>query len=263
MASGEPIYSFRNPFPDVLEVSRDQTVRLEGRRAGVLVAPTAASFRLLNPNGTIQHSEPAATINPDGSVQVLIPGSKLDPAGSPPAGLGELYLEEWIVAMPGETSPRKIRRQAAIALFVLHPPTAQVDVTSGAYPDLVDQLGSQGDDLQPYLDKAWGWALRRMFRDGSWPDLLVSAEDLVEILEHRTAFLVFKFLFSKTSGDGSRFERLMDHHRDHAETEWAKLSGRWDRDQDGLADSLERESAGGVIHQNAAPRARRRRSSRW
>ena len=263
MASGEPIYSFRNGFPDVLEVKRDQTVRLEGRRAGAMVAPSAASFRLLNPAGLVQHSEPAATINPDGSIQVVIPASSLDQAGTPPAELGELYLEEWTVSMPGETSPRKIRRQAAVALFVLHPPTAEIDVTAGAYPDLVDQLGSQGDDLQPYIDKAWGWTLRRMFKDGSWPDLLVSAEDLAETLEHRTSFLVFKFLFSKTSGDGSRFQTLMDHHGAEAEIEWTKLSGRWDRNHDGRADSLERESAGGVIHQNAAPRARRRRSAKW
>tara|TARA_R110002020_G_scaffold63970_7_gene170239 strand:- start:4727 stop:5515 length:789 start_codon:yes stop_codon:yes gene_type:complete len=262
VASGEPIYSFRIAFPDVLQIKRAQTVRLEASRAGAIVAPGSASFRLLAPDGTVRHSEPAPTIAADGAVEVLIPASALDPDTSS-AELGELYQEEWSVVMPGEADARLVRRQAALARFVLHPPTAEADVIVGEYPDLVDQLGSSGDTLQPYLDKAWGWALRRMFRSGAWPDLLVSVEDLSDLLEHRTLFGVFKFLFSRTSGDGSRFETLMAYHRDEAEREWSRLSGRWDHDHDGRADDLERSPASTAIHQNAAPRARLRRSRRW
>jgi hypothetical protein len=265
MPSNEPIYSFRTQFPDVLQVERAGLVKMDARRAGVVVPPSmGANYRLEFPDGRVVYEATGLLPDGDGAVAVSIPSSALSLTGDPPIELGELYQSVWtFIALPGVAGEVEVRRGAAVARFQLHPPVAQIDMLAGEYPDLVDQLGSQGDDLQPYLDKAWGWCLRRLFRIGRWPDLLVTVEDLTDTLEHRTLFGVFKYLFSRTSGDGSRWKELMDYHRDQAEREWTALSGRWDDNHDGRADHLERQPAGGVLHRNAAPRTRLRRSSKW
>ncbi len=263
-ASGEILYTFRTKFPDILQINRDNTVKMEMRRDGVIVPPEdVEKFELLAPDERVVFSNTGGGLV-DGVPTVVIPASVLDPdASTDPIDLAELYQERWTIRPPGETTFRIVRREAAVARFVLAPPTAQTDLTEGEYPDLVDQLGSQGTTLQPYLDKAWGTIIRRMFRSGRWPDLLVSQEDLIEVLEARTYYLVFKYLFQKTGGNGNRWETLMAQHLADYEREWTALSGRWDQDHDGRADSLERRPASTVIHQNAAPRRRLRNTRRW
>jgi len=257
--AAEVLYSLRAPYPPTLIRGRDNRLRAELVHEGAIVTPSPiGTFQLLGSGGTVLHSAaPAAAV--DGALEITVPAASL-PATQ---ALGELYQLRWRGNMPDNPTLERLWKQPAVlSQFRLAPPIADADLVQGNYPDLVDQLGSFNTSLQDYIDQAWGWVLRKLLKVGRWPDLLFSTEDLVEVARERAWFLVFRFLFRRTSGESTRFERLMDDHGKQAEIEWNSLSARWG-DDDGLPTDLDREAASGVVHPNAAPRRRLRRSSRW
>ncbi len=256
--AGEILYSARTPFPDSIVTGRDNRLLLEISVDGANVAPIApGTFELVDSGRTVVFTAPAIAA-PGNGIQVVIPQ-----ATTTNLELGQLYQGRWNPTMPGEAQPRKFRREAVVALFKLVPPVAEQDLVTGNYPDLRDQLGSFGTNLQPYLDEAWGWFLRKLFKVGRWPDLMISTQDAFDPVRERAWYLVFRFLFRRTRGPDNRFEKLMEDHRDSALNEWNSLTARWDEDHDGVADSLDRDAAQGAIHRNSAPRRRLSLFRRW
>ncbi len=256
MSSGEILYSARTPFPDSIVTGRENRLRLEIARDGVNVAPTTpGTFDLVDSGRTVVFTVPAIA-GPSNSIEAVIPKIDVDKFE-----LGELYQGRWTPVMPGETDARKFRREAVVTLFRLVPPVAEQDLVTGNYPDLRDQLGDFGNNLQPFLDEAWGWFLRKLFKVGRWPDLMISTQDAFDPVREQAWYRVFRFLFRRTRGTDNRFEKLMEDHRDASLNEWNSMTARWDEDHDGVADSLDREAAQGAIHRNSAPR--RRLSRRW
>lgn len=261
--SGQRVISARVPYADTVVRGRLSTLSITLERDGVPVIPDEAEkVQFLDSGGAVL----AELANPpvDGEGRVTWP---LAGATSATWNVGELFQVRWFLKVDGEDDARVFRRPAVVALFVLAPPISDFDLTSGNYPDLVDQLaafaetGENGEStLQPYIDEAWNWTLRKLFKVNRWPDLLFSVEDLVEVVREKAWARVFRFLFSRT-GEAARFERLWLEHKANAEDEWKTLSARWDDDADGLPDSEDRDSAAGAIHPNAAPRRRLRR--RW
>lgn len=266
-ASGDRLVSLRTSYPDTIVAGEPTVLRCELVRDGVILTPTDnGTFELLDSAGVVFSGAPVIDIS-TGILSV-----SLSSTVTAALELGELYQARWSPRLPGigVGDYETFRREAVVAPFRLVPPIADLDLTRGNYPDLVDQLGgfqfagAAGEStLQPYIDEAFGWVLRRLFKVGRWPDLLVSTHDVLEVTRERAWFLIFRFLFRSNGGDGSRFERLMEDHGKAAEREWGVLSGRWDKDRDGLADSEDRDPAGAVVHRNAAPRRRLSRSSRW
>lgn len=248
MSTSETTYSFRTRVPTILERGRDQVSQLEAYLSGSLVAPSSGTYSLISPSGTAVVDAQAVTIT--GSVATYtLSGTTEIPTT---LALGALYQERWSLVMP-DGSTRTERRSAAIALFELHPPIADVDFTSD-YPGLLDDLGDYATSLQSWIDSAWGTAVRYLTKHQDFPYMLVEPSDVFEWVYHEVLYRVFRTLFKGTQGGDERWRVLMDEHKDRAAAERSSLRILPDRDQDGLADSHARKSAGvRTIQPNALP----------
>lgn len=264
-ATGDPVIGARTSYPDSLIPGEIGRMRLLLVRDGLPVTvDSAGTFDLIDSAGTVQATG-AASVDADGALSFDVPA-----ATTADLAIGQLYQARWSPAILTPGDVRGFRREVVVAPFRLSPPIADQDLTVGNYPDLVTLLGgfsatgANGEStLQPYIDQAWAWFLRRLFKVGRWPDLMVSTHDAVEATRERAWYLIFRFLFRSSGGDGTRFEVLMRDHEKAAEREWSNLSARWDFNRDGLADSEDREPGPAALHINGAPRRRLSRRWRW
>ena len=258
MPDGEIRYTFRIRHPDVLQRGRDQTVTLEAYRDGLLVAPTVAgsTFALIAPNGDNQVGPKAITVVNEIATAAILATEIPDTAE-----LSELYQERWILAMPDGTT-RTIRREAAIARFLFHPPVADIDLVEGEYPDLIDLLGEHDQTVQPFIDGATSKVLRMLWADGQWPDLMLSSDAFFEPIRELALFRIFKWLFRQVPGN-NRWERLMDHHHSEFNRAWQGFTSKIDYDHDGLPDERGRQARATLIHRNVGAFRHIRRTPRW
>jgi hypothetical protein len=267
-ATGDRVIAARLSYPDTLVPNERAELRLGLVRDGVPVIPSPGfggpgGWELLDPAGQVLKS---GDLLIDGDGRLAFDLSAFDTYD---LEVGQLYQIRWYPAFElGDV--RTFRTEAVVAPIRLVPPVADADLTVGNYPDLVELVGgfaatgANGENtLQPYIDEAWAWFLRRLFKVGRWPDLLVSTHDAVDVVRDRAWYLVFRFLFRSQGGDATRFEVLMRDHEKAAEREWSSLSARWDFNRDGLADGEDREPGPAALHINGAPRRRLSRSSRW
>lgn len=238
-------YSPRIVAPDVLQRETAQTVEMQVYLAGELIAPSAGTFQLLKPDGSVAIEAAAVTVANDVAQYAI-------GAGALPAtfDLSDGYVEIWSLTVGGESLV--VRREAALSKYPLHCPIADVDFVSGEYPDIVDSLGEYAGSLQGFIDEAFAQIVERLWNTGQWPDLILSASALRQPLRELVMHLVMKFLFRKTSGD-SRFERLMDLHWERFNGAYDRMTFKLDSDQDGTADSANRDSASKVVHRNVPP----------
>jgi hypothetical protein len=266
-AAGDQIIAARTGYPDTVVPNEISRIRFALVRDGSPVLPPGGAGGF----GTWNLFDEGGVSILDGPLVVFGDEVGFDLSASTTADLsvGQLYqIRVFPLFGPGD-SPT-FRREAVVAPVRLVPPIADADLTVGSYPDLVTLLGdfaatgAGGEStLQPYIDEAWAWFLRRLFKVGRWPDLLVSTHDAVDVVRERAWFYVFRFLFRAQGGDASRFETLMRDHEKAADREWRALSARWDFNRDGFADSEDRDPGPTAVHVNGAPRRRLSRSSRW
>lgn len=259
MSDAQTLYSFRIPFQNVLQREVAQVVKLEARRNGELVAPTAAgsTFSLFDAGGTAIIDAQAITVGSDLIATYSITALELPST----LAYSELYQERWSLIMPDGTT-RTPRRESAVAPFLLYPALAEIDITEGEYPDLVNELGDDFDTLQPFLDTAWRRLLEWLFEQGQWPAMMLSTSAFRRPHREWTLFLIFKHLFRQFSGN-NRWARLMDHHESEKAAALANLTSRVDYDRDGLPDSKSRQATATVIHRNAGPFRRLPRNPKW
>lgn len=254
MASGETVYTYRQAGPDVLQRARANTIRLEVWRDGALVAPSAAKVSLIRPSGTAIVDEATATIS--GSIASYTISAGDLPTTEP---TGQLYTLRWALTIDG--LERTVQRPCTVALYPMVLPVTDSDLTAGEYPDLVDQLGDYGTNLQTFLEAAKRDVLRELEQLGTWPDRISGPSDLFEPIRQAAYVKVFRFLFS--TNDSERSERLMELHRAEYQRVMKDLRLRIDRDDDGLPDDETRESVSRTIHRGGARFRYRRRSALW
>ena len=256
MSDGQTLYSFRIPFQNVLQREVAQVVRLEARREGALVAPLSGTFSLFDSGGTAVIDAQAVTILD------LVATYSISALELPDSlAFSELYQERWSLVMPDGTT-RTPRRETAIAPFLLYPALAEIDITAGEYPGLVNELGDRFDSLQPFLDNAWGKMLEWLFEQGQWPAMMLSTSAFRRPHREWTLYLIFKYLFRNTGG-GNRWQVLMEEHKSERNAALAGLTSRIDQDKNGLPDGRSRQSAASVIHINAGPYRRLPRNPKW
>ena len=155
----------------------------------------------------------------------------------------------WALVIGGVTYTAT--RPAALAKYELRCPVSQADLTN-TDKSLIANLGAYAANLQDYIDESWAATLRRLFADGRWPDTIVSISSLVEPVREHTRYLIYRELYTATQA-GERFERMMVTAWERWESAWGRVSFRVDNDQDGAADSLDRQAAGNAVHRNGAP----------
>lgn len=256
MSDAEILYSFRFPYQNVLQRERAQVVQAPASFGGELVAPASGTFSLIGPDGVAVIDAEAITIV-DLVATYSIAANELPST----LGYGELYQERWALTMPDGTV-RTPRRECAIAPFLIHPVLAEADITEGEYPDLVNELGDDFDSLQPFITEGWRRLLEWLFKQGQWPDLMLSTSAFRRPHREWALFLIFKHLFRVTSGN-NRWKILMDLHKSELDGALAGFTSRVDSDIDGLPDSTSRQATSTVIHKNAAPIRRLPRSPKW
>ncbi len=256
MSDAQTLYSFRIPFQNVLQRGVAQDVRLEARRDGELVAPSSGTFSLFGPDRTaVIDAQPVVITD-------LVATYSITALELPDTlAFSQLYQERWSLVMPDGTT-RAVRREAAVAPFLLYPVLAEIDITRGEYPGLVDELGPDFTTLQPFMDEAWNQVLEWLWEQGRWPDMMLSTAAFRKPHRHTTLYLVFKELFRNTSG-GNRWQVLMDKHEAKMDAALGNMTSRLDNDQDGLPDSSTRVSSNTVIHRNAGRRRLHSRNPRW
>ena len=247
MPNADTIFSFPFPHQNVLQREVANTVKQEVRRNGELVEPTLAgsTFSLFDPGGTAVIDAQAITIV---DLVATFAIAAVDLPDTLPFSM--LYQERWDLVLPDGTT-RTIRRESAVAPFLLYPTLAEQGITRGRYPDLVNELGDDFTTLQPFMDTAWTELIEWLFEQGQWPDQMLSTAAFRRPHREGTLFLVFAHLFRQTSGN-NRWERLMDRHESRMNAARTRLTSRLDYDNDGLPDDDSRQAASTVIHRNAS-----------
>ncbi len=255
MSTSETLFSFRTPYPDSLQRERDQVVTMEARRDGALVAPLVAgsSFSLFGPAST-----PTANIVIDAQPVTVVGdiATYAITAAELPDTLAfdEMYQERWVLAMPDGTT-RTVPRETTLSPMPINPVVSVDDLTDD-YPDLVAQLGTTPlKSPQNWLDVSWKKLIRKLFRDGRWPDVMLSTDAFFDPHLELTLFRIFRYLSRQTGGglDENKWQKLWTHHEDNWEREYAGMRSRVDHDTDGLPDSANREASTSVVHQNVGP----------
>lgn len=254
MSTSETLYSFRTPYPDSLQRERDQVVTMEARREGQLVPPTIAgsSFSLFGPASTatsniVINAQPITVV--DSIATYAITAAELPDT----LAYQELYQERWVLVMPDGTT-RTVTREAALAPIPIQPVVSVEDLTDD-YPDLIAQLGTTPlKSPQTWLDTSWRKLIRKLFRDGKWPDVMLSTDAFFDPHLELTYFRMFRFLARQTGGgQDNKWKDAWKHHEDNWKREYADMRSRIDHDVDGLPDSANREASTTVVHRNVGP----------
>lgn len=253
MAVGETVYIVASSSRVVLARGRAQVSRLTATRNALAVTPSAATYELLSPSGSI-------LANPTPAIVGSIAEATLTALNLPiTLSLGENYSERWTLTIDG--IERSFRRMAVLARFELHPPVAESELLSGEYPDLAQNLGNYGTTLQSFMDAAWAELLRTLQRYGSFADILVDSSDVFDLYRHMVLERSFRAMLKFQESE--RWRGLWEHHRDEMRGARDGLKVQVDRDRDGLADHLGMESIVKSIHQNMAPRRTMRQPWKW
>lgn len=260
MSAAETLYTVRTPYPDLLEMAREQVVSLPVYRNGALVAPTQAgsTVSIYKPDGTALVSAAAVVVT--GSVATYtIPAASLPTTLTP---LGEGWREEWALVMSGETTARNWRREAAFVRRSPYPTVTDADLTA-RYPDIVTQLGTAASSFQAMIDAAWGRILRQLLRNGHLVYLITSLDGLHDWLENEVLTDAYWSAYRGTNGASDKWLKLAERHEAKARAFSESSSFAVDANHDGRADSSSRTPAGTVIHPNAAPTNSYRPSRHW
>jgi hypothetical protein len=255
MSNAETVYSFRSPYPEVLERGRQQVIQMPAYRDGALVAPSSGTVSIYDASNSAIVDAAAVTIA--GSIaQYTVLASVLPET----LNLGEGYMVEWALDMPDSTT-RTIRRDAAVVLRSLYPVITDTDVEA-EYPDLAVHLGVSIASWQTFIDEAWNYIIHRLINSGQLPYLIMSPTSFRFPHKHLALHYIWKWFYRRTSGD-TRAEELFKFHWDRFNQAWAEMTFKVDYDHDGRADDSDRSAAKQVVHRNVAPYSRYSWRNRW
>mgnify|MGYP003641346774 FL=1 len=252
--SGSTEYTFRMDGPDVLAREKANSVKLQVWRDGALVAPSSGTLTLIDPTGEKLVDAQAVTISSSVSTYNIL--ASVLPST---VEIGRLFMLRWNLTIAGTIY--EVQRACSVARFPMVLPVTDNDLIDGEYPDLLDQIGDYGSNLQTFLDSAKRDVLRELEQAGQWPDLITSPSDLFEPIRQLAFSKVFRFLFN--TNDSDRSQILFNLHHDRYEKVLKELNARFDRTGTGLPDSESREAVMRSYHPGGAPRRYARRDPRW
>lgn len=248
----ERLYSPRIRIHDVLERSRGCTVDLPIYRDGSIVSPTAAYFRLEDPNGNDVISRTSVSIVANVATYTISPSELPNTLL-----LDDGYLQYWELTIGGVVYTFK--KPTAIALSALYPVISDLDLEA-EYSDLASiRPSSLGSTYQTYIDEAWIQLIQRVRDQGNIEYLIMSPQSLRSCHKNLTFYLIFKDMDSSGLGEG-RYLDLAKTHRTEMEFDFKRLKFTYDQNQDGRVDDKNGRRANlGVIYTSAPPIWYRRR----
>jgi hypothetical protein len=246
----EPIYSFDTPYPADYQAGRVNVAEMVAYRSGAEVTPSAATYRLIAPNGNDVVATAAASLS--GAVaSYSLSGAVLDTALAD-ISWGSGYTERWTLTLAGV--PIEIGRPAVLVKTQLRPSVSDNDLID-IYPLLPTLRGATRTTSQGFLDSAWGTIIRRWINEGNAQGEVASPGVWFEPHLHLALSMELDniALMRPESGAGDAAER----HRARYEAAWSQITVIMDRDNDGQADdATKRERRGQIVHRNVSPNGR-------
>jgi hypothetical protein len=242
----ERLYSPRIRIHEVLERNRGATIDLPIYRDNNLVSPTAAYFKLVDPEGNDVIARTSVSIVAN-IATYNVSASELPTTLT----LGDGYMQYWELTIAGVV--HTFKKPTAIALSALYPVISDLDLEA-EYSDLASiRPSSLGTTYQTYIDEAWVQLVQRIRDLGNIEYLVMSPQSLRACHKNLTFYLIFKDMDSSGLGEG-RYLDLAREHRKQFEFDFKRLKFTYDLNQDGRADDKNhRRSALGVFYTSAPP----------
>ncbi len=222
-----PLYAARDYGPDWMALAAAQTVSLEVYRSNALVAPSAGTFSLLDPVGTVVVDEQAVTVASD------VATYNLTSDHTDSDHIGEGWLQRWTLTLDGVS--HLFQRPAALVRSRLFPVITDNDL-EGEYSDIASLRPSELTSYQGYIDAAWKEIVGELYRLGNWPYLICDPWALRAPHLHRVLEKIWRD-FSKGQGEGSAYLALAEKHNQEWFRSWRRLSFRYDSTLAGRAAS--------------------------
>lgn len=236
--TGETLWSFRSPYPDVLARGRTNTLSGTLQYSGTAPTISAATFNLYRPDGvevtgcTLSLASNVATVSvPAASLPTTLP-------------LGEGYQEVWTFTISG--TAYTYQRPAALARYQLVPAIHTSDVT-GRQPAVSRNLGANVT-IQSFMDQAWAQIIRSILSAGHLPYLIRTPDAVGEA--HICLSLALALEAMALGSDNAVYQKLAESYRKQYSAAWGSITWQTDYDHDGkIDDPSQRQSAGGrVLH---------------
>lgn len=222
-------HTVRLPLPDMIVRSRATTVAALVYLDGAEVTP--ASWAL-----TVYDATNTSAYTASGSSSAA---SKSIPANTfSTYSYGEGWRVEWAITLSGG-AVMDVRNDAMLVRTLLYPVVSDDDLVrrvpslGGSHPITTSA------DYQDYLDEAWTEIQLRLISLGSRPYLVMEPSALRNVHLYSALALIFEDLRARNADS---WEDRAGQYRQLAEQAWGMLSPRYDRDDDGVADTR-RQSA--------------------
>ena len=248
----ERLYSPRIRIHDVLERGRSVVLDLPIYRDNALVGPTAAFFRLQDPEGNDVLSRQSVSII--GNIATRTISADELPQS---LRLAEGYMQTWELTI--SSIVHTFKKPCAVARSGLYPVISDLDLEA-EYSDLSTiRPSSLGSTYQTYIDEAWVQLIQRIRDLGNIEYLIMNPQSLRSCHKNLTFYLIFKDMDSSGLGEG-RYLDLAREHRKQMEFDFKRLKFQYDQNNDGrMDDPNSRKSALGVFYTSAPPIWYRRR----
>lgn len=242
LTSDQAPVAFRSDSVELVERGTDTVLRLRPARGGSAITPTSATLTLTDPGGAVVVDEDDAT-TPTGQAVYTVLG-----ATTASLALGERWTVTWSVLLPGESTARTVRLEAALVRARLYPVVDDQDLfrrVSSLDPSK-DAVITTIEDYSPYLDDAWGLVQRYLQAKGNRPWLVLSPEALREVHLLKTLQLVFEDLSTRLNP--AYAEQAKDYRQQYAAA-WLDVKFTYDLGDTGSAGTAApgRKSAGGSV----------------
>lgn len=249
MNPAETSYTFRTPYPVMLQRGRAATTKIEVYRDGALVAPTqsGSTYTLLGPDGSTITSG-GVTVTSSVATYTLSAGVLASTLT-----LGEGYQEVWTLVL-GDGTTRTIDREAAVILRPLVPVITDADLEA-VYPDLSTWRGSSITSMQGWIDESWRQIISRLIAQGVLPYLVKSSHAF------RTAHIHLALslwaAYAAKGRTGANFLEIAAAHRLAYDEAWKAINFATDADHDGRVDDPLKRTAAQPVTFLSGGRARR------
>lgn len=229
-------YAPRIRVPQMIQRGKTQIVELAIYRDAAIVVPTSATYQLLSEDGTDIISVSSATIA-DSKCKFTISSSSVPDSMSLSDGLFEL----WEVEIGGVTYT--FQRPAYLCRRPLYPCISDIDLEA-TYSDLSNLLpASYTDGWQRFIDEAWVRILERLRQQGNLPYLITDPQSLRSSHLELTLALIWRNMHSSLGQSQGRYLDLYRESIKSYEYNWKMISFRYDMDEDGRADDVDKRRA--------------------
>ena len=249
MATLGDYYAPRIRVPQMIQRGRNQLVELSIYRNGGIITPTSATYQLLDEDGTEIISTSSASIV-DSKAQYTIQSTDVPNTMTLSDGLFEL----WEVEISGVFYT--FQRPAYLCRRPLYPCISDIDLEA-SYSDLANLLPDDyTDGWQRYIDEAWVRILERLRQQGNLPYLITDPQSLRSSHLELALALIWRNMHSSLGQSNGRYLDLYKEHIKTYEYQWKQISFRYDMDEDGRADDVDKRRAAFPMISTTNPPAR-------